>query len=194
MEARDPKWVGRAVSLLEAVGWNSFPFFSYILEAACFSCLLVPHYSDLCFHYPIAFPDPDLFSSVQFSCSVVSGSLRLHGLQHTRLPGPSSTPGVYLNSSPLSWWCHPTISSSVVPFSCLQSFPASGSFPVSQFFAWCGQSIGVSASATALPMNIQDWLISFRDWLVGSPCSPRDSKNLPSYKGSCDCLELIWVI
>ena len=98
------------------------------------------------------------FSSVQFSCSVVSDSLWPHGLQHTRLPCPSPTPVVYSNSCLLSQWCHPTISSSVIPFSsCLQSFPASGSFQISQFFAAGGQSIGVSASASFLRMNIQDW-------------------------------------
>ena len=98
------------------------------------------------------------YESVQFSCSVVSDSLRPHGLQHTRPPCPSPTPGVYSNSCSLSWWCHPTISSSVVPFtSCLQSFPASGSFQMSQLFASGGQSTGVSASASVLPMNIQDW-------------------------------------
>ena len=97
-------------------------------------------------------------SSVQFSRSVVSNSLWPHGLQHTRPPCSSPTPGVYSNPCPLSWWCHPTISSSVVPFSsCLQSFPASGSFQMSQFFASGGQSTGVSASASVLPMNIQDW-------------------------------------
>ena len=97
-------------------------------------------------------------SSVQFTHSVVSDSLQPHGLQHARLPCPSPTPGVYSNSSPLSWWCHTTISSSVVPFSfCLQSCPASGSFQMSQFFASRGQSIGVSASV--LPMNIQDWFL-----------------------------------
>ena len=97
-------------------------------------------------------------SSVQFSCSVVSDSLRLHELQHVRPPCPLPTPGVYSNSRPLSWWCHPPISSSVVPFSsCLQSFPASGSFPTSQLFASGGQSIGVSASASVLPINVQDW-------------------------------------
>ena len=97
------------------------------------------------------------FSSVQFSRSAVSDSLWPHELQHARPPCPSPTPGVYSNSCPLSWWCHPTISSSVIPFSsCPQSFPASGSFQMSQFFISGGQSIGVSASASVLPMNTQD--------------------------------------
>ena len=88
----------------------------------------------------------------------MSDSLQPHEPQHTRPPCPSPTPGVYLNPRPLSWWCHPTISSSVVPFSsCPQSFPASGSFPMSQLFASGGQSIGVSASTSVLPMNTQDW-------------------------------------
>ena len=105
--------------------------------------------------------------SVQFSHSVVSNSLKPHGLQHVRLPCPSPTPGVYSNSCPLSQWYHPTISSSVIPFSsCLQFFPASGSFPVSQFFASGGQSIGVSASASVLPMNIQDWFpLGWTGWI-----------------------------
>ena len=99
-----------------------------------------------------------LFSSVQFSCSVVSNTLWPHWPQHTSPPCPSPTSGVYSNSCPLSQWCHPTISSSVVPFSsCLQSFPASGSMQMSQLFAWGGQSTGASASASVLPMNIQDW-------------------------------------
>ena len=94
----------------------------------------------------------------QISRSVVSNPLWPHGLQHTRLPYPLPTLGVYSNSCPLRQWCHPTISSSVIPFSsCLQSFPASGSFQMSQFFTSGGQSIGVSASASVLPMNIQDW-------------------------------------
>ena len=97
-------------------------------------------------------------SSVQFSRSVISDSLRPYGLQHARPPCPSPTPGVYSESCPLSRWCHPTISSSVVPFSsCPQSFPASGSFPMSQLFTSGGQSIGVSASESVLPMNIQGW-------------------------------------
>ena len=96
--------------------------------------------------------------SVQFSHSVVSNSLRPHELQHTRLPCPSPTPRTYSNSRPSSQWCHPAISSSVIPFfSCLQSFPASGSFPVSQFFVSGGQSIGASASASVFPVNIQGW-------------------------------------
>ena len=102
--------------------------------------------------------DGDIFSSVQFSCSVMSNSLWPHGLQHTRPPCPSPNPGAYSKPCPLTRWCHPTISSSVVPFSsCLQSFPASGSFQMSQFFTSGGQSIGVSASASVLPMYIQDW-------------------------------------
>ena len=96
--------------------------------------------------------------SVQFSCLVVSDSSRPHELQHARSPCPSATPGVHPNPCPLSRWCHPTISSSVVPFSsCLQSFPTSGSFQMSQLFASGGQSTGVSASASVLPMNTQDW-------------------------------------
>ena len=95
--------------------------------------------------------------SVQFSCSVMSNSLQPHEPQHARLPCPSPTPGVYPNSCPLSRWCHPTISSSVILFSCPQSFPASGSFPMSQLFTSGGQSIKVSASASVLPMNTQDW-------------------------------------
>ena len=95
---------------------------------------------------------------VQFSCSVVSYSLWPHESKHARSPRPSPTPGVYSNSCPLSRGCHPAISSSVIPFSsCLQSFSASGSFQMGQFFASGGQSIGVSASTSVLPVNIQDW-------------------------------------
>ena len=96
-------------------------------------------------------------SSVQFSCSVVSNSLRPHELQHARPPCPSPTPRVHSNSRPSRRWCHQAISSSVIPFSsCLQSLPASESFPMSQLFAWGGQSIGVSALALVLPKNTQD--------------------------------------
>ena len=107
------------------------------------------------------------YTSVQFSHSVVSDSLWPYGLQHTRPPCPSPTPGVYSNSCPLSRWCHPAISSSVIPFSsCLQSCPASGSFQMSQFFASGGQSIGVSASTSVLPMNIQDWFpLGWTGWI-----------------------------
>ena len=116
------------------------------------------------------------FSSAQLLSCVMSDSLWPHGLQHTRPPCPSPTPGVYPNSCPLSWWCHPTISSSVVPFSsCLQSVPELGSFQMIQFFASGGQSIGVSASTAVLPMNTQDW--SPLRWTGWPPCNPRDSQE-----------------
>ena len=104
---------------------------------------------------------------LQFNHLVVFNSLRPRGLQHARPPCPSKTPRVYSNSYPSSRWCHPIISSSVVPFSsCLQSYPASGSFQMSQFFASGGQSIGVSASAAVLPMNIQDWYpLGWTGWI-----------------------------
>ena len=98
------------------------------------------------------------FASVQFSHSVVSDSLQPHELQHARPRCPSPTPRVYPNPCPSSWWCHLTVSSSVVPISsCPQSFPASGSFPMSQLFTWGGQSTGVSALASVLPVNTQHW-------------------------------------
>ena len=110
------------------------------------------------------------FSSVQFSRSVVSDSLWPHKSQYARPPCPSPTPGVYPNPCHSSRWCHPAISSSVIPFSsCPQSFPESGSFPMSQLFAWGGQSTGVSASASVLPMNTQDgWTpgLSIKQWLL----------------------------
>jgi len=127
------------------------------------SCLPLSHHSPSSLS-----PPPGLFWSRfnQFSRSAVSDSFRPHGLQHARPPCPSPTPGVYSNSYPLSRWCHPTILSSIVPFSCLQSFPASGSFQMSQFFASGGQSIGVSASASVLPMNIQDWFpLGWTGWI-----------------------------
>ena len=100
------------------------------------------------------------YNLAQFSCLAVSDSLRPHRLQHTRLPFPSPTPRVYSDSCPLSQWCHPTISSSVAPFSSsLQSFLTSGTFPMSQLSASGGQSIGVSASASVLPINIQGWFL-----------------------------------
>ena len=109
-----------------------------------------------------------LSHSVQCSRSFMSDSLWPHELQHARPPCPSPTPRVHPNPCPLNWWCHPVISSSVVPFSsCLQSFPTSGSFQVSQLFTWGGQNTGVSALTTVLPVNTQDW----------PPCSPRDSQE-----------------
>ena len=108
----------------------------------------------------------------QSSCSVVSDSLWHHGPQHARPPCPSPTSRVYTNSCPLSWWCHPTISSSVGPFSsCPQSLTASGSFQMSQFFASGGQSTGVSASTSVLPMNTQDWSpLGWTDWISLLSC------------------------
>ena len=134
----------------------TLPFFSYILKG-------IENIKNLC------------------SRSVVSHSLWPHGLQHTRLPCPSPTPRAYSNSCPSSRWWYPTIPSSVVPFSsCLQSFPASGSFPKSQFFASGGPSIGVSASASVLPMNIQDWLPLL---------STAAAKSLQSWPTLCDPID-----
>ena len=118
------------------------------LGASCYSPLLISH---AFFTYPF-------LSSVQFSRSVVSDSLRPHELQHTRPPCPSPTPGVHSNSCPSSRWCYPVISSSVIPFSsCPQSLPSSESFPMSQLFAWGGQSTGVLALASFLPKKSQGW-------------------------------------
>ena len=117
--------------------------------------------------------------SVQFSHSLVSDSLKPHGVQHSRLPCPSPTLGACSNSCSLSRWCYPTISSSVVPFSsCLQSFPASESFQISQFFTSGSQSIGVSTSASVLPKNIQDW------FPLGSPSSQGTLKSLLQHHSS----------
>ena len=149
--------------------WNFLPaiihlFFSYLflkliyflLKDNCFTefcCLL----SNLNMNQP----------SIQFSHSVVSDSLKPHELQHARPPCPSPSPGVHSDSHPSSQWCHPAISFSVVPFSfCPQSLPASGSFPISQLFEWDGQGTGVLASASVLPMNIQDWtLLGWTGWI-----------------------------
>ena len=108
-----------------------------------------------------------IFSSVQFSHSVVSDSLRPHESQHARPPCSSPSPRVHSDSHPSSLWCHPAISSSVIPFSsCPQSLPASGSFPMSQLFSWGGQSTGVSASPSVLPMNTQDWFpLEWTGWI-----------------------------
>ena len=135
--------------ILEGVAISFSRGSSWLWDGTCISCLssIGRH---ILYHWATC--------SVQFSCSGVSDSLLPHESQHARPPCPSPTPGVYPNSCPLSRWCHPTISSSVVPFSsCLQSFPASESFQMSQLFASGGQRIGVSASTSVLPVNIQDW-------------------------------------
>ena len=127
---------------------------------------------------------PVRISSVQFSPSVVSDSLWPRGLQQARPPCPSPTPGVYSNSRPLSWWCHPTISSSVVPFSShLQSVPAQGSFQMSQLFTSGGQSIGISASTSVLTMNIQDWfLLGWIGWISLQSRVSQESSPTPQFK------------
>ena len=126
------------------------------------------------------------FSSVQFSHSVVSDSLWPHESQHASAPCPSLAPGFYSNSCPSSRLCHPAISSSVVPFSsCPQSLQASGSFPMNQLFAWGGQSIGVSASASVLPMNTQDWSpLGWTGWI--SLPSKGLSRVFSSTTGYCE--------
>ena len=123
-------------------------------------------------------------SSVQFSLSVVSDSLWPHGLRHARFPCLSPTPRAYSNSCPLSQWCHPNTSSSVVPFSShLQSFPASGSFPMSQFFPSGGQSIGISALASVLPKNIQDWFpLGWTGWISLLSRDSQESSPTPHFK------------
>ena len=122
--------------------------------------------------------------SVQFSHLVMSDSLRPHELQHARTPCPSPTPGVHSNSCPSSQWCHPAISSSVVPFSsCLQSLPASGSFPMSQLFAWGGQSTGVSALVSFLPKNIQGWSpLEWTGWISLQSKGLSKSSPTPQFK------------
>ena len=121
-------------------------------------------------------------SSVQFSPSVMSGSLRPHGLQHAVPPCPSPTHRIYSNSCPLSQWCHSAISSTVISISsCLQSFPASGSFQMSQIFTSGGQSVGASASASVLPMNIQDWFpLGWNGWIFFQ--SKEESSPTPQFK------------
>ena len=123
-------------------------------------------------------------SSVQFSHSVMSDCLWPHELQHARPPCPSLTPGVHPNPCPSSWWCHPTISSSVVPFSSWpQSFPASGSFQMSQLFASGGQSIGVSASTSVFPVNTQDWSpLGWTGWISLQSRDSQESSPTPHFK------------
>ena len=121
---------------------------------------------------------------VQFSCSVMSDSLWPHELQHARPPCPSPTPGVHPNPYPLNWWCHPTISSFVIPFSSSpQSFPTSGSFLMSQLFASGGQSIGVSASTSVLPMNTQDLFpLEWTGWISSQSKDSQESSPTPQFK------------
>ena len=143
-------------------------FCLFILPILSDSNLIQPHYVMECSIRKFSTHTQSLIHfQVQFSLSVVSDALWPHGLQLARSPCPSPTPEVYSNSCPLSRRCQPTLSSSVIPFSpCLQSFPKSGSFPMSQFFTWGGQSIGLSSSASVLPMNIQDWFpLGLTDWI-----------------------------
>ena len=149
---------------------------SYAVQCVCVCLCLFFASQFLNHHFMILTKLRDLFSSVQISRSVVSDSLRPHESQHDRPPCPSPTPRVHSDSRPSSQWCHPAISSSVVPFpSCPQSLPASGSFPMSQLFACVGQSTGVSALASFLPKKSQGWSPS--EWTGGYPCSPRDSQE-----------------
>jgi len=124
------------------------------------------------------------FSSVQFSHSVMSDSLWPHELQHARPPCPSPTPGIHPNPCPSSRWCHPSISSSVFPFSsCPQSFPASGSFPMSQLFTSGGQSSRVSALTSVLPMNTQDWSpLGWTGWISLQPRDFQETSPTPQFK------------
>ena len=150
----------------------------FITEQKCSVYVYVSVHRFICANY-------ECISSVQFSRSVVSDSLRPHELRHARPPCPSPTPGVHSDWCPSSQWCHPAISSSVVPFSsCPQFLPASESFPMSQLFTWGGQSTGLSALASFLPRNPRVDLL--QNGLVGSPCSPRDfqeSSPTPQFKG-----------
>ena len=135
----------------------------------------------------------DTFSSVQFSHSVVSDSLQPHESQHPRPPCPSPSPGVHSNSCPSSRWCYPAISSSVIPFSsCPQLLPASESFPMSQLFAWGGQSTGVSALASVLPKNTQDWSpLGWTSWIsLQSKGLSRVFSNTTVQKHQFFCAEL----
>ena len=168
------------LSVNHGSGFFLFFFFLFILSSSCSSSTsdknVWNHYCvpDTLLSVPAAYKR-EKFNSVQFSRSVVSDPLRPHESQHARPPCPSPTPGVHSDSCPLSQWCHPAISSSVVPFSsCPQSLPASESFPMSQLFAWDGQSIGVSASGSVLPMNTQDWSpLEWTGWIS------LQSKGLP---------------
>ena len=169
---REPGWAPCGIKQLPTVYFTQIAYIChcYFINSSH------PHLPPLC-------PQVcSLLGSVQFSRSVRFDSLRPHEPQHTRPPCPSPTPGVHPNPSPLSQWCHPTISSSVVPFSsCPQSFTASGSFQMSQLFAWGGQSIGVSALASVLPMNTRDWSpLAWTGWI--SLPSSQESSPTPQFK------------
>ena len=171
-------------------GWISLHEVKGTLNSSAVSFLYVPTLTSI--HDYCKTKALTQFSSVQFSHSVVSISLRPHGLQHARPPCPSPTPRVYSNSCPLSQWCHPTISSSVIPFSsCLQSFPASGSFQMSQFFASGGQRIGVSASTSVFPMNIQDWFPL--GWTGCERVTDRKARGLQMEEIGCKCQTLFYL-
>ena len=155
--------------------------------------LLLEGRKKLDFQYMTSILHSQIVSSVQFSLSVVSDSLPPHELQHARLPCPSPTPGVYPNPCALSRWCHPTISSSVIPFSsCPQSFPASESFQMSQLFASSGQSTWVSASTSVLPMNAQDWSpLGWTGWIsLQSTGLSRVFSNITVQKHQFLCTQL----
>ena len=148
----------------------------FILFDCCIICQWI--YECVCVYICICTTCLSISENGHYVCNAVFSSvaqlcptLRPHGLRHTRLPCPLSTTGACSNLCTSSWWCHPTISSSVVPLSsCLRSFPASGSFPMSQFFTSVGQSIGVSASASVLPMSIQDWFpLGWTGWISLQP-------------------------
>ena len=161
------------------------------LDVLC-SGLEIKHYS---YQIPSCCMESHFFAprSDQFSCSVLSSSLWPHGLQYIRPACPSPTPGVYSNSCPLGRWCHPTISSSAIPLSsCLQSSPASRSFQMSQLFTSGGQSIGVSASASVLRMNIQDWCpLRWTGWIfLQSKGLSRVFSNTTVQKHQFFCVQL----
>ena len=187
--------------ILNTVLATTYPNLSE-LHPVC-ACGLYSPFSSMDLQFPlkeqdlrnISKPPPKILthSSVQFSLSVVSNSLRPHESQHARPPCPSPIPGVYSNSCLLSQWCHPAISSSVVPFSsCPQSLPASGSLPMSQFFTSGGQSTGVSASASVLPIN-KPGLISFRmDWLYLLAVQGTHSRHTVNICWINDWMEIDW--
>ena len=148
---------------MQALSWSTWDLGSLLWHAgsSAMACRIqVPNQGPILSHLHIGSVEsqPQGPPVSQLSRSAMSNSLWPHGLQHARLPCPSPSPRACSNSCPLSQWGHPTISSSVIPFAaCLPSFPASGSFPMSQFFSWGGQSIGASTSASVFPMNIQGW-------------------------------------